>query len=268
MVLFMSYTGVEEKVIEGLEEVFGRNVVLSGGSAADNSVTREWKQFANSSVYDDAVVVSVLFPSAQIAFAFHNGYDATENSAVVTRGEYRAIHELDGRPAAEVYNEWSGGKLSDLLEKGGSALWQTTFNPLGVIAGEIGGIPSYQLSLLDVVTPDRGFTVFTDIAQGQRVYYMQGTEEGLVERAKKVAQSALHEAESENPKVIGAFMFFCAGCMMTIKERMPEVVTNIKASLGEGTPFMGAFTFGEQGRFYGGRNKHGNLMISLLLFIA
>ena len=33
-----------------------------------------------------------------------------------------------------------------------------------------------------------------------------------------------------------------------------------------GIPFLGSFTFGEQGCFPGGENRHGNLMISVLLF--
>jgi len=54
--------------------------------------------------------------------------------------------------------------------------------------------------------------------------------------------------------------------MFTVKQRMDEVVSNLRSALGEETPFLGAFTFGEQGCFFGGENRHGNLMVSLVLF--
>jgi hypothetical protein len=46
---------------------------------------------------------------------------------------------------------------------------------------------------------------------------------------------------------------------------MDQVVDGVNQSLG-GKPFLGSFTFGEQGCFAGGENRHGNLMISVLVF--
>ena len=60
-------------------------------------------------------------------------------------------------------------------------------------------------------------------------------------------------------------MIYCAGCMLTIQESMPEVAANLDQSLG-GRPFIGTFTFGEQGCFREGENYHGNLMISVVIF--
>ena len=46
---------------------------------------------------------------------------------------------------------------------------------------------------------------------------------------------------------------------------MEEVATEVREALG-GKPFLGAFTFGEQGCFTGGESHHGNLMISVVVF--
>ncbi len=45
---------------------------------------------------------------------------------------------------------------------------------------------------------------------------------------------------------------------------MDDVVGHLNDAL-DGHPFLGSFTFGEQGCFIGGENRHGNLMISVLL---
>jgi len=60
-------------------------------------------------------------------------------------------------------------------------------------------------------------------------------------------------------------VIFCAGCMLTVRERMDQVVLGLRDNLAD-VPFLGCFTFGEQGCFIGGENRHGNLMISVTVF--
>ena len=59
---------------------------------------------------------------------------------------------------------------------------------------------------------------------------------------------------------------YCAGCMLTVADRMPEVVSSIGSEFKQ--PFLGTFTFGEQGCFLDSTNRHGNLMISAVVFGA
>ena len=63
----------------------------------------------------------------------------------------------------------------------------------------------------------------------------------------------------------GALVIYCAGCMLAVQDRMDDVVAEARDALG-GKPFLGAFTFGEQGCFVGGENRNGNLMIATLVF--
>lgn len=266
MVWIMGAPGNEEAVIEGLTELFGPNVPIGGGSSGDDTVSGEWAQFANGHAHRNAVVVAVLFASNGIAFSFHNGYDPTSRRAKVTKGSGRTIQELDGRPAAVVYNEWLDGEMSEVLPEGGNILMKTSLHPLGRVVGAIGGVPYFQLSHPNSITPEKGMTLFTNIAQGDEIFLMTGSPESLVTRAGRVARSTSRSDGTEQASVAGAMVIYCAGCMLTIRERMPDVVASLRSGLGDGVPFLGAFTFGEQGCFLGGENRHGNLMISLLLF--
>ena len=47
---------------------------------------------------------------------------------------------------------------------------------------------------------------------------------------------------------------------------LPEAQIKIQSIIGEDTPFLSSFTFGELGVFPNGENCHGNLMISVLIF--
>lgn len=53
--------------------------------------------------------------------------------------------------------------------------------------------------------------------------------------------------------------------MLAIKNETSQVRQGVENALGN-VPFIGGFTFGEQGRFADGVNRHGNLMISAIIF--
>lgn len=257
--------GREELVLEGIAEVVGHEVPILGGSSADNTIEGHWRQFTPNGPEHDAVVIACLFPSVPIGFSFHSGYTPTDCEGLVTRASGRTIYEIDGRPAAEVYNAWSSGSISDLLDRGGSVLAATTMQPLGRPVTAVGGVPFHCLAHPASVTPDGAMSLFVDVEQGERVVLMSGTENSLVSRASRVAEAAVGAGGLRPEDVAGALVVYCAGCMLAVRDRVTEVVGGLRQAL-KGAPFLGAFTFGEQGNLLGARNMHGNLMISVAVF--
>ena len=257
--------GCEERVINGLESSLGAGVPIVGGSSADNDVSGQWAQLTQAGVYLDAVIVSVLFPSTELYFAFHSGYEPTEIKGRVTRADGRILYEIDGRPAAEVYDDWTGGVLQDAFATGEqNVLPLTTLHPLGRVVGSVGGTAYHQLSHPDHITPERGLSLFSNVEEGDEFWLMQGTRHSLVERAGRVARAAMRTGDIKPDDVAGGLVIYCAGCMLTVQDQMDNVVEHLNDTL-ERRPFLGSFTFGEQGCFIGGENRHGNLMISVLL---
>ncbi|RME74900.1 MAG: hypothetical protein D6784_08995 [Chloroflexi bacterium] len=264
LIWLTSAPGAEESVLRGIQDVVGESVPIAGGSSADNTVEGNWVQFTANSVHKNGVVVTVMYPSSGVHLAFHSGYWPTDHRGVATRAEGRTVYEIDGRPAAQVYNEWTGGVIQDFLS-GGSILGVTTLHPLGRIVGAIGGLPYHKLAHPERVTPEGALTLFADVSTGDELVLMTGTRSSLVSRAGRVAQSALENGNISADRVAGALVVYCAGCMLTIQDRMNEVAAEINKVLA-GAPFLGTFTFGEQGCFLGGENRHGNLMISVAVF--
>lgn len=280
MVWMTAAPGCEEALISGIAEVLGDDVPITGGSSADNTVSGQWKQFTHDEIFSNAIVVAALFPSTEVMFAFHSGYEptdvkgivtkaggfeATEKTGLATKTEGRILLEIDSQPAAVVYNNWSKGLISDMLAEGGNILARTTLYPLGRIAGHIGSVPYYQLSHPDAVTENGALSIFTNVTPGDELVLMHGTIDSLVSRAGRVASSALETYSAHSEDVAGAMVVYCAGCMLTVQDRLSEVVDSLRSALPN-VPFLGVYTFGEQGCFLGGENRHGNLMISVLLF--
>jgi hypothetical protein len=256
--------GCEEEVLLGIEDVVGR-VPIAGGSTADNEVKGRWHQIANDLAYDDAVAVTVMFPTARLAYAFHSGYSPTDRIGRVTRAEGRVLFAIDGRPAADVYDEWSGGLLAGMTRSEANIFDRTSLHPLGRAVGAAGGLPYYRLSHPETVRNDGSLTLFTAVEEGERIGLMQGSIDSLVTRAGRVAAAALSSGEMRADEASGALLIYCAGCMLAVRERMSDVVVSVNEVL-KGKPFLGMFTFGEQGCFIGGENRHGNLMMSVVVF--
>ena len=257
--------GQEEAVIEGIQDIVGTSVPIVGGSSADNKVAGAWSLFAGTRIEKQAVVVVVLFPSGATSHWFNSGYSPTEHIGCVTKSQGRIIHEIDGRPAATVYNEWTVGVISSVLPQGGNILALTSLYPLGRAIGYIGEVPYYLLSHPESVIEGGGLALFSDIQENQEIVLMSGSLNSLISRAGRVAQQALVREKFTTDDIAGGLGLYCAGCMLTVDSRMEEVVESVNVSL-QGAPFLGMFSFGEQGCLIGDRNVHGNLMISFTLF--
>lgn len=264
IVWLSSAPGQEEAVLAGIKDVVGNEVIIAGGSAADNAVDGNWKVFTGQEVHTDAVLVSALFPSTGTHFAFHNGYSPTEHKGIVTEASGRSLIAIDNRPALEVYNEWTSQLVADRMV-GANILSDTSFHPLGRIVASEGEAKLHILSHPASILENGALALFSNIASGEEVVLMQGTADGLVRRAPRVVRAALSEGNMEIDQAAGLLIIFCAGCMLSMTDRMDEVVEGIRKESGN-LPFLGAFTFGEQGCFVDGVSRHGNLMVSALVF--
>jgi hypothetical protein len=254
--------GCEEQVITAIRALIGRETPIVGGSSADNDVSGNWAQFGPLHSHRAGVVVSVLFPSSGVSSAYQSGYAPTGISGIVTRVSGRRLYEIDNKPAAQVYHGWTGGAVPMAGPAPQSILAAATLWPLGRVTRAISGVPFHLLAHPAMANLDGSLDLFADVATGDRLWQMQGSADSLVARAGRVAQQARDDADGD---LAGALVIYCGGCMLAARDRMPEVQAGINAVLGE-VPWLGVFTFGEQGVPTGGRAKHGNLMISCTAF--
>jgi hypothetical protein len=259
--------GCEEAVLAGIEAVVGRDVPIIGGSAADDDVSGNWFVFDQDAITRDGVVVSVLFPSAPVSFAYQNGYSPTPHRGIISRAEGRRLQEIDGQPALEVYRAWTEnaidaptGEAESLNILAASTLW-----PLGREITQLENVPFYLLAHPAVAHADGAIDLFATVAVGEEITLMTGTTEGLASRAGRVAALARAAGRFDDKPMSGALMIYCGGCMLAVQDRLDEIVGGVNTAL-DGAPFLGAFTFGEQGALIRAGNRHGNLMISCIVF--
>jgi hypothetical protein len=264
--------GSEEDVIDGFRNVVGDGCPTIGGSSADNDTSGRWRQIANGGTMQKGIAVAVLFPSGAIGTVFQGGFEPAGPNGIVTRviadGNAKSrghqVAEIDGRPAALVYDEWSNNILGDKAANGGNVFEETSAHPFGIEAGDIDGVTNFITVHPVKATPEGGMTTFAAVEEGAHIHIMRGNKKRLAQRAGHVAAGAVSQLPSGEKSLSGALMVFCAGCKRAIGERLPEVAHDVAGNF-DGRPFLCCFTFGEQG-FISGKNAHGNLMIAAVAF--
>ena len=218
------------------------------------------------SVVPGGIVLSVLYPEAEVLHAFHSGYEPTALHGTVTRSDGRVVAEINGRPAAEVYNEWTDGAMTPHLA-GANILGASTMYPLAVEVGRVNGVPYHRLIHPETIHADGAMSLFAEAEQGTQLMLMRGEESSLLTRAGRVARAAMALDDGGLDDLAGGFVVYCAGCMLSVQPKMAQVHQSLTDVLPD-VPFMGQFSFGEQGTFPNGEACHGNLMISTVLFRA
>ena len=261
--------GKEELVLQGIRDAIGDEVPIVGGSAADNDLSGQWAVFDRAQVLSNGVVVSMLFLDGYHSDAFQSGYSPSAASGRVTRAAGRRILEIDHKPAALVYEQWTNGRIAagDGAQESRNILADSTLSPLARQVQRRDGQGDYLLIHPAAINPDQSIDVFAEVPEGEVLTLMEGTRAALVDRAGQVAEMSRSSLPKGRVKPKGALVVFCGGCMMAMGDEIGQVTDRIRTNLPD-LPFLGVFTFGEQGHIPSGGNWHGNLMISCITFGA
>lgn len=261
---FGATPGGEEGLLAGIFSVLDPNLPMCGGTAADDDLRGAWALFTSQGVErEGAALLTCDWPAP---FAIHTlgGYAPTEKRGVVTRSQGRTLLEIDGQPAARVYDGWLKHKLAAELTAGGNVLAATTMSPLGVLRSA-GGAETFLLAHPERVLPrEQALTVFTEIREGETVVLMRSSPTALVQRGALLAERALAWGKLDAAQLDAGLLIYCGGCLLGVRDRAGELLERFGSGLG-GKPFVAGFCFGEQGCVVPGRPEHGNLMSSALL---
>ncbi len=262
LVLMHATPGYEEQLLEGLQARLGP-VPVFGGSAADDTISGEWSVLCNGRVSGNGAVFAGLRSERRITGGFVGGYLPSEHRGVITRAEGRIVHEIDGKPAAHVYNQWTNGSIAHKLTTGGRILAETNLLPLARDVAVSGAMPRRLLAHPESVIGSSGsLEFFSRFRAGDTVLLMTNTPAGLVPRMRRATERAVEGHLSPR----GGLLVYCAGCLSSTPNDGASIGKQFRDVVGD-VPYVGISTFGEQGSFFNkGSNYHGNLMCSAVVF--
>lgn len=269
VVLLSTTIGIEEEVLEGVEEVLGKDAIVLGGTVGGPAIA----VFGENEVYSEGVSLAVIYTDLPVGWTFEGGFDVTDkHTGIVTKTEGQAIVEIDNRPALEVYNEWLGGEIETLYKQVGKPdviRDLLTLHPLYRKYTSRDGEDYFLFSHpwpRDDQMKDKAVSTSTKIKAGERVYLSRGTWETLINRVGNLPRNAKNQGNiGADVRPILGIGFICGGVMGVIPETEREKLSYLINYANNSAPFITNFTWGEQGYFPGVGCKHGNLLTSFLV---
>jgi len=188
--------GEEEDYLKGVSDVIGR-APFFGGSAADNSISGDWKLFAGKETLADGVAVAFFYTQKPFANKFTGAYRESADMGIITRvSGKRTLVEIDGVPAVKKYAGWRGMDADAL--KGGALLVATITSPLGV-KDRLGELVAIRHPMNG--NDDYSMAIGNNLAVGTAVVRMEASVDELIASAG----STLEEVKARLAGPAGAF---------------------------------------------------------------
>ena len=241
-------SGNGAEIVRGALSVFGENFLLLGGAAGDDQRYEKVYQYVGDEVVESSVTGFGMDETITVGVGVRHGWETVGLPMRVTRSSGATIHELDGRPAIEVYKQYFGEEqTAKLLQEG------TVFTRAQVLAYPFGlTTPDGEEVLIRSAysLEDSGsITCAAEIPQGSEVHMMIGSKEKAIAAAADAAEKALEGLEGREAKAV--IIFNCVARQNLLGEDVGEELQAIRKVLGHEVPIAGFYTYSEQAPVYG-----------------
>lgn len=247
-------------IIFGLEERFGRSFPLIGAAAADNLAFKKTYVFYNQELLNNAACGILWGGKLNFGFGIKHGWKPLGKHHTVTKARGNMVQEIDGVPAAKIYEDY----LACDLRKLRSELKRVSiFYPIGIY---LPGEEEYLLRNILYVLDNEAIIFQGNVPEGSQVRLMISTKENCLD--------AVHEALEEAKKGLWGYksrfvlIFESISRYILLGRQAGKELEIIKEGLDKDTPIIGVYTYGEQAPLkavnYQGRPHFHNQTITIV----
>jgi hypothetical protein len=223
----------------GMQEALGTGAVIVGGLAGDDLRFSQTYQYLHHRVMTRSVVGVLLGGPGSIGIGIAHGFAPISKPRHITRAEKNILFELDGRPAATVYEEYFGARLRSGAERSGLVREQIAY-PLGIRSETD---QRWWLRNVTAFREDGSLVCSSDIPQGRWLQLMIGGRELALDAARQAAQTALQAVN----RPMAALVFDSVARRMLFGPRYAAMeLERLRQAIGPAVPLIGCYTYGEQ----------------------
>ncbi|MDJ0950305.1 MAG: FIST N-terminal domain-containing protein [Alphaproteobacteria bacterium] len=222
-------------LVQGITEVVGENVPLTGGLAGDGD--RFEVTFVGADEKPAAGRIGALGfygDSLSVGHGSVGGWDVFGPERMITRSEGNVLYELDGKPALDLYKNYLGEDANNL--PGSALLFPLKIRP----AGE--GTAAVVRTIVGIDEDARSMIFAGNVPEGYVAQLMIGNFENLIAGAEDAAQMALNGFRSEDSLAV---MISCIGRKLLLGQRISAEVEAVRDVLTPEMPQIGFYSYGE-----------------------
>lgn len=232
-----------------------RHTVVGGGAGDDDRLERTFVGSNGRALEGGAVALHVV-SKRPWGVGIGQGVRPCSPRMTVTRADGHLVHELDGRPALDVYRQHTNARAEDVsADKWAAFLLR---NELGIYFFD------------DIVRVRAGLGIQGDsiafageVPEGSVVAIVRGEPEELIEAARQAAEDAKAEVEGQ---IAGVLLISCVTRRLVLGDRYPEELRAVSDTFGRDVPLAGFLSYGEVARVRGkfdGYHNHTVVVVAI-----
>ena len=229
-------------VVRGIQEVLGTSALIVGGMTGDDFRFLKTHQYANDRVVSRAIVGVLLGGSCKIGVGIEHGFAPISKPRQITRASANMLYELDGQPAASVYEEYFGAELAQRIRQEGLTRQGIAF-PIGMQ----GSSPNQWLLRNIIAFEGNGsLSCNGEMLEGSWLQLMMSSRNLALEAAQRAALQAIRPLNR-----VACALIFDSAMRRTLlgTEQAATEIARIREVIGPSTPMAGCYTYGEQAPF-------------------
>ncbi len=240
--VFLMFTdgisGNAAEALRGVQMTLGTSFPIVGGSAGDDLLFGRTVQYYGDTATQDSVVGVLLSGAITVGIGARHGWRPLGKPRLVTRALANVVHELDGRAAASVYEDYFGKGADELQRE--SLARMTIIYPLGM---PIPGEEEYMLRNVLKATPQGHLVYAGEVPEGSVVRLMMGSKEHALAAARRAAQQAVRGLGNKTPRL--ALVFGSASRARLFGRGAGAEIRCIREVVGLNVPIAGFYGYGE-----------------------
>jgi hypothetical protein len=250
-------SGSGDATLGGVFERLGSEFPVHGGAAGDEMIFFETYQYLQGKAHRGSLVGMGMSGDYHAVGVAMHGFLPIGIARKVTRSEGTTLFELDGKPAASIYEEYFGEEHLKELHDGLLPALAVSY-PLGVFAEE-----SNEVVLRNPVFVDqKGAMTFTSsIPVGADIRLMISDIERGLDTARLAAEEVLRKLNGRKPKAVIIINSVSRKKMLGL--HADEEIEIIQRVFGRDVPMVGLYTYAQIASQLGGVTPfhNGSLLI-------
>jgi len=225
-------------LISGLQERLGRSFPLVGASASDNLKFHKTFLYINEEVVSNAICGMLWGGKLNFGLGIKHGWKPLGKPRRVTKASGNTVYEIDGAPAAKLYEEYLASGL-DKLKKELKRV--SIFYPIGIY---IPGEEEFLLRNIRLIKDDGSIVCQGNIPEDAQIRLMIGTKESCLLAVKEAVDEAKKGLFGRKGDFV--FVFDSISRYILLGRQAHQELEIIKKEFGADTPIIGFYTYGEQ----------------------
>lgn len=235
------------ELVKGLNANSHKDVVITGGLAADGSRFKQTFTIQNGNILTNTIVGVGFYGNAiHIGYGSKGGWDIFGPERVITKSKHNVLYELDGKPALDIYKEYLGDKANELPASGllfPLAIRKDTYDKSDVVR-----------TILGVNDKDKSLIFAGDMPTGYLAKLMRANFDRLITGATDASRLIFENGyQHKNTSSTLLIAVSCVGRRLLLGERTEEETESTLEIFPSGTEQIGFYSYGELSPHHKGR---------------